>query len=556
MANSKKTDTPTNGDEDGSKIPQDAETTALETEEKAETATSDTAGDGGAPEDTAASRNPDDVKSEDETVQDAAQSETEVEAEADRDPEDTSKEAEAAADTDTDVIDEEVRPEGSLEAPEDASHELESAAQDEEKSPDDPSELTEPETDIQTSDTTESPEPWAAKQDADGDADAEKPAEAEPEAVESKAEADAELETAERKPEPEPKIVRETQIVKGSIWPGFFGGLIAAMVGFIAGRGDVLDSYLPASMQRPTVDISVIDAVAEQTNALAEQSAAQSARIEVLESASDSAPADVVTSEAVAALSDQIAAIADRIGILEERPVASADAGASEEALAALESIAGLETMLAAQETVLAEQEAMLAEQESMMAEQTQRLEELANAAQAAEASAESEAARILARAALARVEVAVDSGEPFEPALTALEEVTSVEVPEPLRAASEAGVPTMVELQASFSDAARDGLAAARAEVPESEVVGISGFIRRQLNVRSVVPREGSDPDAVLSRAEAAVRAGDLATALTEMDALPDSARAAMNDWLEAASARKAAQDAAKELSESLGSN
>jgi hypothetical protein len=70
------------------------------------------------------------------------------------------------------------------------------------------------------------------------------------------------------------------------------------------------------------------------------------------------------------------------------------------------------------------------------------------------------------------------------------------------------------------------------------------------------VAPREGSDPDAVLSRAQAAVRAGDLGAALTEMESLPEAARTAMQDWLDAASARKAAQDAADELADSLNSN
>ena len=49
---------------------------------------------------------------------------------------------------------------------------------------------------------------------------------------------------------------------------------------------------------------------------------------------------------------------------------------------------------------------------------------------------------------------------------------------------------------------------------------------------------------------------AGDLGTALAEMETLPEAARAAMDDWLQAASARKAAQDAASDLADSLNSN
>ena len=64
----------------------------------------------------------------------------------------------------------------------------------------------------------------------------------------------------------------------------------------------------------------------------------------------------------------------------------------------------------------------------------------------------------------VARVETAVDSGEGFATSLSDLEEVAPVEVPPALRDAAEAGVPTLASLQGSFPDAARAGLAAARA--------------------------------------------------------------------------------------------
>ncbi|MGB3556503.1 MAG: hypothetical protein WBA25_17880, partial [Jannaschia sp.] len=57
--------------------------------------------------------------------------------------------------------------------------------------------------------------------------------------------------------------------------------------------------------------------------------------------------------------------------------------------------------------------------------------------------------------------------------------------------------------------------------------------------------PRDGDDADAVLSRAEAAIRAGDVATALTEVEALPDDARAELSDWIARAETRRAAQAA-----------
>jgi hypothetical protein len=79
--------------------------------------------------------------------------------------------------------------------------------------------------------------------------------------------------------------------------------------------------------------------------------------------------------------------------------------------------------------------------------------------------------------------------------------------------------------------------------------------FVERQLGARSVVPRDGDSADAVLSRVEAAVSAGRLNEALTELEALPDSARAALADWEAAAKARAAALSAAEALAQSLNS-
>jgi hypothetical protein len=63
---------------------------------------------------------------------------------------------------------------------------------------------------------------------------------------------------------------------------------------------------------------------------------------------------------------------------------------------------------------------------------------------------------------------------------------------------------------------------------------------------VRSLTPRAGDSPDAILSRAEAAVGAGDLAGAIAELNTLPPAAQAAMADWIKAATARHAVVEAA----------
>jgi hypothetical protein len=63
--------------------------------------------------------------------------------------------------------------------------------------------------------------------------------------------------------------------------------------------------------------------------------------------------------------------------------------------------------------------------------------------------------------------------------------------------------------------------------------------FLRTQLGLRSLTPKDGTSPDAILSRAEQAVRDNDLNTALTEISTLPDVGQAVMADWVAIAQTR-----------------
>ncbi|MBV5276525.1 hypothetical protein JZU56_01410, partial [bacterium] len=68
---------------------------------------------------------------------------------------------------------------------------------------------------------------------------------------------------------------------------------------------------------------------------------------------------------------------------------------------------------------------------------------------------------------------------------------------------------PSAQALQASFPDSARTALEAAlRANMGESWSERVGNFLRTQVGVRSLTPRDGPDPDAILSRAEAALTA------------------------------------------------
>lgn len=176
--------------------------------------------------------------------------------------------------------------------------------------------------------------------------------------------------------------------------------------------------------------------------------------------------------------------------------------------------------------------------------------------AAAIEENAAAAARNAAGRAALARLQTSVESGAPLGAALTDLQDVLGEPVPDSLLAVQD-GMPSLAALQDSFPDYARSALTAARAAgVAGEETSGIGAFLRNQFEVRSVNPRDGDTVDAILSRAQAALRNGMLGDTLAELDPLPDVARAEMSDWIALAETRADAIDAIETLASSLRDN
>jgi hypothetical protein len=315
---------------------------------------------------------------------------------------------------------------------------------------------------------------------------------------------------------------------------------VAAVVGFVLGQGGLLHSVLPSGLQSPTVDVAAIEA--EQSALRSDLNALQSevsdltlpdlaplnARLDALDGTlSDLTAASAQGAPQSEALEAQLAAITERLTALEQRPVA--DAG-SPEAIAAVDAqLKMLQDSLAAQR----------AEVEDMMAEARQM------------DAASAEAARIAsAQTVLARMRSALDSGSGYSALIDELKAL-DVTAPDALTAPADSGVATLAALRDSFAPAAREALAAAREETKGTG--NVMDYIKRHLGARSVAPRDGDDPDAILSRAGAAVDAGKISDALGELEALPETAGAALSEWEAAARARVAAFSAADELSQSL---
>ncbi|PRY93184.1 hypothetical protein BCF33_2050 [Hasllibacter halocynthiae] len=164
---------------------------------------------------------------------------------------------------------------------------------------------------------------------------------------------------------------------------------------------------------------------------------------------------------------------------------------------------------------------------------------------------AEAAARAAEARAALGRVEAELVAGRPYREALADLRALAAVPVPEPLERNASTGVATLTTLRQGFAPAARRALAAA--PTPEGTSPAL-GFLSRQIGLRSVEPRPGTDPDAVLSRAQAAVDDGDIARALREIGALDGGVRAPLAAWVGLAEDRVATLAAAEEMSSAIG--
>lgn len=181
------------------------------------------------------------------------------------------------------------------------------------------------------------------------------------------------------------------------------------------------------------------------------------------------------------------------------------------------------------------------------------RQNEQVQALEVAQHDLEAAQTRLEARAALSELIAAAETGRAAEAALVTLAAATDLP---PALDAFRGGLPTLGALQESYPAAARAALAAAPGTEESSTTDRLIGFLRSQTGARSLAPRDGDDTDAILSRAEARLRAADLPGAVNEIDTLPDEPAAAMAAWRAQAGARLTALEALADVQARLGSD
>jgi hypothetical protein len=341
------------------------------------------------------------------------------------------------------------------------------------------------------------------------------------------------------------------------------GGVLAAVIGFGAERY-LLPQGWPFG---PTVQVT--DTLAQRIDGADASLAALKTQVTTLGQAVKTAEAQAKaadglgaridqTTAAIAGLKDDLAkaedglkqsmqSLDDRITALEKLPLASAQASGNADAAV----LASLRAQLEQQRKANA---SLAAEIKSVGDKANARIDAAEKQAQALKAEADATAKGALARAALTRVQAALDLGGGFAPALADLK-AQGVAVPDTLAKAAEVGVPTGADLAQAFPAAARAGLdASIKATMGNGFTDRLSAFLRTQTGLRSLKPRPGDDPDAILSRAEADLRSGKLAEAVQEIGALPEPGQQAMADWVARAKGRLDALKAADTLARNLG--
>ncbi|KAB6716619.1 MULTISPECIES: hypothetical protein [Roseobacteraceae] len=317
-------------------------------------------------------------------------------------------------------------------------------------------------------------------------------------------------------------VIEKSAVKRGGLVPTLLGGVICVALGyagaqFIKPEGWPFPGANTDELAQQLTDLSA--QLADLKSSTQDQIAATHSAQDRLKSEIEAQIAAIDPGQAIQPLQDQLSNFESRLTEFEARPVA--EAVVSPEATAAYER--------------------QLAEMQNLLTDEIARLE----AAKAQSAAEEKAATAATQKARLQRL---VDAGDPFASVLYELEE----DAPAALKEAAQNGIASVTELQDTYPDAARAALmSASRAAYEAGEQGWFDTALQTQLGLRSTKPKEGDDADAILSRAEDAVRKGQFASAITTLEALPEAGQAEMQPWIEQAQKRV---DVMAALNEMLG--
>lgn len=303
---------------------------------------------------------------------------------------------------------------------------------------------------------------------------------------------------------------------------GFLGSLLGGVIAVAAGYGLAVYAPIPGLMgQGQGQDMTKLADLEGRLAAL-EGRPAPDATLANRLAALESKPAPEVQAPDLAPMQEALASLGQRLGALESRPAAPVGVMGDGLTTEQLDLLRNELTQGVAAKVAQAEASLAAAQEE----------------AKKLQASASETAAKIAQRAALGQIRVAMDAGQPFA---GAVQELGLADLPEVMTRTAAGGIPSLGELAQDFPAAARAALEVSlKADMGDTWGQRFTSFLQTTSGARSLEPREGSDPDAVLSRAEAAVGSGDLDKALSEIAGLPAAGQAKMAAWVERAKLRQ----------------
>lgn len=311
-----------------------------------------------------------------------------------------------------------------------------------------------------------------------------------------------------------------------------------------------------------TVLASRLDGLEEEIDTVAETAEATRSAAETSEAIADSPDTD---KEAVTALTARLDRLEQRLDGLEARPLADATGGSTEAAavnealLDLIDSLRERVVSLETRETVAPfDVEAMTSRIETVESGAGARIAgleaDLAAVRQLAEKRAPQRERAGLLLLAVGQLEAATTTSGSFAAQLASVKDLAagdSVETSEALSVldAHDGGVATVNSLTQRFNDLAK--------AVSQAKLVGSDeGLVGKTLNtvaslvtIRRTDVSEGPGVDAILVRAESAVKAGDIAGAVAALEELSGAPAERASDWITAAKARVAVDQAVARL-------
>lgn len=273
---------------------------------------------------------------------------------------------------------------------------------------------------------------------------------------------------------------------------------------------------------------------ADAANAAAEQIKDDLASLQNTVKGLQSAPASATGAD-LKALNDRIATVERTLSNLSQTPQAGTDLKTSVDQMSTrLDTLGGRLDAMATKEDETAAIASSNAQAVAGLKSDVAGLQK-----QIAENAGQPKIARAIAVSAL---KSAIDRGGPFVPELDTYASVApqSPQV-EALRPFAAKGVPTISELQTEFPAVADRIVAATRPTQPNEGFLGhLIDSAKSLVKMRPVGMVEGTTPEAIVARMEAALASGDPDRALTEWMSLPDAAKNVSTAFADSLRARR----------------